>query len=330
MNKNTLQSTNKSWAAQKGYDKLLKSTNRSPWTKSSSSFTQQFVIRTGTITNLIAFVWWLLLSTDTSQRKNTNIPSFVTEFKSSKQVLEGKARQLRQQGKCKRPNKARSLTSTEENEQWEKKKLGKESPQILVETVWWLLTQYFGLRGRQEHHSMMVEDFSFGLDENNAEYVEFIESPTKTRQSGLSAKPRSFLPKNFYWRWKMSRYNLHQRVSVAPSSRNTYNRSTLFVLCVKPFLASLVQATADGSEQAQWHDEDRNQRNDTGRFMENLFQPQRQENSSKEAENSRPRAKFNCKSNGPPKREVTGWLWRRRWKWAATAFPHHQQWHKHQ
>ena len=105
----------------------------------------------------------------------------------------------------------------------------------------------------------MVEDFSFGLDENNAEYVEFIESPTKTRQSGLSAKPRSFLPKNFYWRWKMSRYNLHQRVSVAPSSRNTYNRSTLFVLCVKPFLASLVQATTDGSEQAQWHGEDRNQ-----------------------------------------------------------------------
>ncbi|CAH3181190.1 unnamed protein product [Porites lobata] len=58
------------------------------------------------------------------------------EFKSSKQVLEGKARLLRQQGKGKRPNKARSLTSTEENELWEKRKLGKESPQILVQTVW--------------------------------------------------------------------------------------------------------------------------------------------------------------------------------------------------
>ena len=44
---------------------------------------------------------------------------------------------------------------------------------------------------------MKVEDFSFGLDENNMEYVEFIENPTKTRQSGLSAKPRSFLPKMF-------------------------------------------------------------------------------------------------------------------------------------
>ena len=44
---------------------------------------------------------------------------------------------------------------------------------------------------------MKVEDFSFGLDENNTEYVEFIENPTKTRQSGLSAKPRSVLPKMF-------------------------------------------------------------------------------------------------------------------------------------
>ena len=119
------------------------------------------------------------------------------EFKSSKQVLEGKARLLRQQGKGKRPNKSRSLTTTEENELCEKKKLGKGSPQVLVQTVWWLLTQYFGLHGHQVHHSMKVEDFSFGLDENNMEYVEFIENPTKTRQSGLSAKPRSFLSNMF-------------------------------------------------------------------------------------------------------------------------------------
>jgi len=119
------------------------------------------------------------------------------EFKSSEQVLEGKARLLRQQGKGKRPNRARSLTTTEENELPEKKKLRKESPQVLVQTVWWLLTQYFGLQGRQQHHRMTVEDFSFGLDENNTEYAEFIKKPTKTCQSGLSAKPRSLLPKTF-------------------------------------------------------------------------------------------------------------------------------------
>ena len=67
-----------------------------------------------------------------------------TQFKSPKHVLEGKAGLLRQEGKGKRPiaNKARSLTTTEENELWEKKTLGRGSPQVLVQTVWtWLLAQ---------------------------------------------------------------------------------------------------------------------------------------------------------------------------------------------
>ena len=48
------------------------------------------------------------------------------EFKSSEQVLEGKARLLRQQGKGKRANKSRSLTTTEENEPWEKRSWERE------------------------------------------------------------------------------------------------------------------------------------------------------------------------------------------------------------
>ena len=44
---------------------------------------------------------------------------------------------------------------------------------------------------------MKVEDSSFGSDENNTEYVKITENPTKTRQFGLSSKPRSFLPKIF-------------------------------------------------------------------------------------------------------------------------------------
>ena len=58
----------------------------------------------------------------------------------------------------------------------------------------------------------------------------------------------------------MSRYNL-QRVSVVPSSRNTHNRFTLSLLCVKSFLPGFLQATTDEREQAQQHDEGPNQRN---------------------------------------------------------------------
>ena len=204
MNKNTVQSTNnwvkvwKSWAAQKGHDESIEKYEPEALNKILEQFYATVRKKDGDD-----------YEPDSLRVMVTAIDRYLTEkeykysiirdreFKSSKQVLEGKARLLRQQGKGKRPNKARSLTTTEENELWEKKKLGKGSPQAVVQTIWWLLTQYFGLRGRQEHHSMTVEDFSFGLDENNTEYVEFIENPTKTRQSGLSAKPRSFLPKMF-------------------------------------------------------------------------------------------------------------------------------------
>ena len=83
----------------------------------------------------------------------------------------------------------------------------------------------------------------------------------------------------------------------------------LYLSCMSNhgILASLVQATADGNEQAQRHDEGFNKKKKRPRRIHGKpFQPQYQENSSKEAENSRPSAKFNRKSNGPPKREVTG------------------------
>ena len=67
------------------------------------------------------------------------------EFHSSKQVLEGKARQLRRSGIRKRPNKARSLTEEEEEVLWEAEKFGSKTPEALISTMWWLLTQFFGL-----------------------------------------------------------------------------------------------------------------------------------------------------------------------------------------
>ena len=119
------------------------------------------------------------------------------KFEESKKVLEGKARELRKEGRGKRPNAAKPLTLQEEEMLWQEGKLGNSSPQILTNTMWWLLTQHFGLRGRQEHHTMAVEDFSFGEDDNGHEYITFHESPTKTRQGGLHITRRQQLPKMF-------------------------------------------------------------------------------------------------------------------------------------
>ena len=63
--------------------------------------------------------------------------------------------------------------------------------------MWWLLTQQFGLRGRQEHHGMRLEDFRIMKGDDGLEFVEFAKGPTKTRPGGLNAKPRQFQPEMF-------------------------------------------------------------------------------------------------------------------------------------
>ena len=112
-------------------------------------------------------------------------------------MLEGKVKHLRRQGKGKRPNAASALTAEEEEILWTIKNLGDSSPRVLSQTMWWVLTQHFGLRGRQEHHSMEVEDFAFCQDNWGTEYITFTEHPTKTRQGGLDTKCRTVLAKMF-------------------------------------------------------------------------------------------------------------------------------------
>ena len=118
-----------------------------------------------------------------------------TEFLCSRKVLEGKARKLREQGMGKRPNKAKSLTKEEEERLWEKCQLGNQTPRSLINKMRWLLTMHFGLRGRQEHHDMMVENFLIEKEDDGVKFITFSEGPTKTRQGGLRVKPRLATPK---------------------------------------------------------------------------------------------------------------------------------------
>ena len=117
-------------------------------------------------------------------------------FLNSRNVLEGKARLLREQGKGKRPQKSCSLSNHEREQLWQSGQFGYHSPMSLINTLRWLLTPHFGLRGRQEHHSMKIEDFTF-KKHNGFTYVTFSEGITKTRQSGLREKYRVQIPKMF-------------------------------------------------------------------------------------------------------------------------------------
>ena len=86
-------------------------------------------------------------------------------------MLEGKARLLCQKGLGKKPKKTNSLTRQEEDILWECGQLGDKTPKNIIATLWWQLTQHFRLRGRQEDHSMRVEDFYFRKDETGASII---------------------------------------------------------------------------------------------------------------------------------------------------------------
>ena len=118
-------------------------------------------------------------------------------FSTSTVVLEEKCENLREHGKGKRANKSYSLSESEINILWECEQLGTQSPMSLINTIWWLFTLHFGLRGRQEYHSLAVSDIHFKKDDFDNEFVMFIEGITKTRQSGLHEKHRLIQLKMF-------------------------------------------------------------------------------------------------------------------------------------
>ena len=88
--------------------------------------------------------------------KRQGVPLFQTSFRG-----ESSAASPIRMGK--RPNKARSLTEEEEEVLWEADKFGPKTPEALISFMWWLLTQFFGLRDRQEQtpRNENVSHFNF-------------------------------------------------------------------------------------------------------------------------------------------------------------------------
>ena len=115
------------------------------------------------------------------------------EFTNSRQQLEAKARELRVRGYRKN---ASHVSEADEDFLWQSGQLGKHSAQALVNVNFKNVTEHFDLRGRQEHYSMIVEDFNIITSPDSAvKYVTFKEGPTKTRQGGLRIAHRAHRPK---------------------------------------------------------------------------------------------------------------------------------------
>ena len=118
-------------------------------------------------------------------------------FHSAREVLNGKAKMLRQNGLGKTPNAADSIYPSEEDLLWSIGFLGDISPRVLLNTLWWVLNQQCGGRGQEGHYELDIDEFSMVSDDNGRQYIKYTEGPRKTRQGGLKFKPRPVFPRMY-------------------------------------------------------------------------------------------------------------------------------------
>ena len=86
-------------------------------------------------------------------------------FYTSREVLNGKAKSLREEGKGKRLFKADSINTAEGDILWGQGHLRTNSPHTLIWTLWWILNEQVGGRGQERHYELQIEEFSLCTDD---------------------------------------------------------------------------------------------------------------------------------------------------------------------
>ena len=116
------------------------------------------------------------------------------EFTSSNEKLKAARKTVKKEGKGNKPHAAEPLDEDEISLLWETGALGDGSPEVLQNTVWYLLTLHMDMRGRDEHYKLRYGDLQQKPATDGAMYIEFSERDTKTH-TGESSDARSFKPK---------------------------------------------------------------------------------------------------------------------------------------
>ena len=110
------------------------------------------------------------------------------EFTSSREKLKAARKMLKKEGKGNKSNASEALENSDIEKMWATGVLGDSSPEVLQNTVWFLLTVHMGMRGRDEHYKLQYGDFNIQSADDNYQYVEFNERDTKTRTGETSVE----------------------------------------------------------------------------------------------------------------------------------------------
>ena len=111
-----------------------------------------------------------------------------SQFEQARQALEARSKELKKDGKGNKPKAAEAFTDEEVNILYNKQLLGISNAQAFLNTMWFMNTKHFGLRGCDEHRRMKWGDVQLLTDVNGAEHLEYSERQTKTR---TAVEPRN-------------------------------------------------------------------------------------------------------------------------------------------
>ena len=117
------------------------------------------------------------------------------QFTKNREILIAKEKELKKAGKENKPKADRALSDGEVHILYSKNLLGLSIPDFLLNTLWLNNTQYFGLRGCQEHRYMKWGDVQLKTTADGVGFLEYNERQTKTRTGTEPKDIRAVKPK---------------------------------------------------------------------------------------------------------------------------------------
>ncbi|XP_078363476.1 uncharacterized protein KIAA1958-like [Oculina patagonica] len=121
------------------------------------------------------------------------------EFAKHREVLKAKRKELKGNGKGRKPNASNPLSKEDRVELFKRGFLGSHNPQSLQATIWLNNTLHFGMRSRQEHYDLKWGDVTEKTTLDGKVYLIMEERLSKGRDGAVAGthSDRDFKPKMF-------------------------------------------------------------------------------------------------------------------------------------
>ncbi|XP_029643456.1 uncharacterized protein LOC115217879 [Octopus sinensis] len=126
-------------------------------------------------------------------------------------VLKTKQKLLKSEGMGNLPRRAESLSDDDINKLWECDQLFPNTPESILNTLWWNNTVHFGIRSVKPHNGMRWGDVSLHVDNEGKEFLQFRERQSKTYQGDNLDHARNIYPKAWATNDERCPVNLYKR-----------------------------------------------------------------------------------------------------------------------